>query len=267
MSNRPTRATIDGCVYLDLQNLARRSGRNTDELLRLYALECLLARLALSSHASKLVLKGGVLLAAYGTRRATRDIDLLAQQMTNDLSTVVELVRDAASFTVDDGVRFKAADAEARPIRDGDAYQGVRVELQGELATARVDLHVDINVGDPVWPMPQLTTLPGLLGRDVTLLGYPLAMIYAEKILTALDRGSPTLGGETSQISTFYPAATSRTARNYADQLNVWPLFAASLSVRSGKLCGAGATWRNVIGVYGVASRRSSEMFPRPSPK
>ena len=68
-------------------------------------------------------------------------------------------------------------------------YHGVRVELNSELATARFGLHVDVNVGDPIWPKPQPVALPGLLGRDVTLLGYPLAMVYAEKILTALDRG------------------------------------------------------------------------------
>jgi hypothetical protein len=44
--------------------------------MRLYALEGLLARLAISRHSTQLILKGGVLLAAYATRRATRDIDL-----------------------------------------------------------------------------------------------------------------------------------------------------------------------------------------------
>jgi hypothetical protein len=35
---RPTRATVDGRAYLDLQNLARRQRRPTDELHQLYAL-------------------------------------------------------------------------------------------------------------------------------------------------------------------------------------------------------------------------------------
>lgn len=45
---RPTRASVAGRAYLDLQNLARRSGRPTDELHQLYALEGFLARLAAS---------------------------------------------------------------------------------------------------------------------------------------------------------------------------------------------------------------------------
>ena len=68
MSGQPTRATVAGRTYLDLQNLARRQGRPTDEFHQIYALEGLLARLVVSPHADKLVLKGGVLLAAYETR-------------------------------------------------------------------------------------------------------------------------------------------------------------------------------------------------------
>ena len=45
-SRRPTRATVEGRAYLDLQNLARRQQRPTDELHQLYALEGFLARLA-----------------------------------------------------------------------------------------------------------------------------------------------------------------------------------------------------------------------------
>lgn len=56
-----TRATVAGRAYLDLQNKARKDGRTTDELIQLYA--------------NQLVLKGGVLLAAFGNRRPTRDVD------------------------------------------------------------------------------------------------------------------------------------------------------------------------------------------------
>ena len=66
--NRPTRNTPDGDAYLDLQQLAKADGRATDELLALYALEGFLDRLSSSPRADDLVLKGGVLLAAYDTQ-------------------------------------------------------------------------------------------------------------------------------------------------------------------------------------------------------
>jgi len=73
---RATKDTSAGKRYLDLQRLAKRSGRPTDELIQLYALECFLDRLAHSEFADHFILKGGVLLAALDARRPTRDIDL-----------------------------------------------------------------------------------------------------------------------------------------------------------------------------------------------
>jgi hypothetical protein len=57
VTERPTRETAAGRADLDLQNLARRSGRPTDELDQLHALEGSLDRLTRSTHADRFVLK------------------------------------------------------------------------------------------------------------------------------------------------------------------------------------------------------------------
>jgi hypothetical protein len=57
------RESTAGRAYLDLQALARRTGRPTQELLVLYVLERFLFRLARSTYRDRLVLKGGMLLA------------------------------------------------------------------------------------------------------------------------------------------------------------------------------------------------------------
>lgn len=189
-AGRPTRATVAGGAYLDLQNLARRQHRPTDELQQLYALEGFLARLVVSPHADRLVLKGGVLLAAYGARRPTRDIDMRARAVPNELSEVLGLVRDIATVHRDDGLAFHATDATAEEIRDGDEYSGVRVTVGASLAAARLSLHVDVSVGDPVWPPPRPVVLPRLLGGTIEPVGYPLSMVYAEKVVTALQGGT-----------------------------------------------------------------------------
>lgn len=85
MTVRPTRETVEGRAYLDLQNLARRTGRPTDELHQLYALEGFLDRLTRSTHVDQFVLKGGVVLAAYNSRRPTRDVDLSASAISNEV--------------------------------------------------------------------------------------------------------------------------------------------------------------------------------------
>lgn len=187
---RPTRATSAGRAYLNLQNLARRRRRPTDELHQLYALEGFLARLASSTHAHQLILKGGALLAAYDVRRPTRDIDLAAQAVHADLDHIRDLITDIAAITIDDGLIFDTAGATATTIRDEEQYSGVRVSLTATLSNARLSLHVDVNVGDPIWPAPATVQVQRLLGGAITVAGYPLPMVLAEKITTAVQRGA-----------------------------------------------------------------------------
>lgn len=186
--HRPTRNTVDGRAYLDLQNLARKQHRPTDELHQLYALEGFLSRLTASKHADRLVLKGGVLMAAYDARRPTRDVDLHARDLPNDEAAMLQLVREVAGHPLDDGLVFDTSSAKAEIVRDEADYSGVRVTLRGRLSIAKLAFHVDINVGDPVRPAPQLIKIPKILGGDLEVTGYPIAMVHAEKIVTALER-------------------------------------------------------------------------------
>ena len=60
------------------------------------------------------------------------------------------------------------------------------------LGTARLTIGMDVNFGDPIWPAPQLIDLPRVIDLGlppVKMLGYPLTMVLAEKIITAIDRG------------------------------------------------------------------------------
>jgi hypothetical protein len=75
-------------------------------------------------------------------------------------------------------------------IRDQDEYTGVRVTLTGRLSAARITMHIDVNVGDPIWPAPNPVALPRLLGGHIDIDGYPLVMVLAEKLVTAIQRGT-----------------------------------------------------------------------------
>jgi hypothetical protein len=192
---RPTKATAGGRAYLSLQRQAKTAGRTTAEYLRLYALEGFLLRLAHSPHRNLLVLKGGVLLAAYGLRRPTADIDFAALQTSNDAAIIRRLVTDVASTALpaelDDGLTFDLDNVTAEAIRDEDKYSGVRVRLLTRLASAMEPFHVDVSIGDPIWPTPTEISLPRLLEQEpIQLRGYPMEMVLAEKIVTALERGS-----------------------------------------------------------------------------
>jgi hypothetical protein len=153
-------------------------------------LEAFLDRLAGSELRNALALKGGALLAAFGQRRPTRDIDLQAQDMSNDIETVIAAVVDIARVDLSDGVEFRTESASAAIIRDEDVYAGVRVSMRAGLASANIDFHVDVNVGDPVLPPPADVVLPRLLGGTIVVRSYPLEMVHAEKIVTAIARGT-----------------------------------------------------------------------------
>lgn len=191
---RPTRATAGGRAYLDLQNLARRESRSTQELLVLYVLERFLARLADGQHREKFVLKGGMLLAALNARRPTVDADLLATHLSNQTEEVLARVTEIADTTMDpdDGVRYLTGSARARIIREGDLYSGVRVTMAATVADASVKLQLDINFGDPMTPAPSTITYPGLREDfpPVQVLGYPLPTVLAEKLTTAIRLGA-----------------------------------------------------------------------------
>ncbi len=191
MKDRPTHETTAGTRYLALRKHAKALGRPTAELLQLYALEGFLARLERSEHRSRLVLKGGVLLAAFDLRRPTRDIDFLALEVDNEPAAVGRLIAEVAQLEVDDGLEFLVETLETSVIRDDDIYPGVRVRLQVLLATASLRLQVDVNVGDPVVPGAVPTEIPPILpGTGPTVLAYPRAMVVAEKLVTALQRGA-----------------------------------------------------------------------------
>ncbi|WP_374999902.1 nucleotidyl transferase AbiEii/AbiGii toxin family protein [Aeromicrobium sp. CTD01-1L150] len=190
--SRVTRGAPSGDAYLDLQNEARRRGRPTQELLQLYVLEGFLVRLAVSEARESFVLKGGVLLAAFDARRPTKDVDLAGIDLTNDSETILGLVRRVLAVAPpgDDGIEFFTDTATAEVIREDADYSGVRVSVEARLASANLPFHVDVNVGDPIWPAPTTVRVPRLRGGDaVELAGYPMHMVQAEKIVTALQRG------------------------------------------------------------------------------
>lgn len=222
--SRVTRGTPSGDAYLDLQNGARRLGRPTQELLQLYVLEGFLARLAASDVRDRFVLKGGVLLAAFDSRRPTRDVDLAGLDLANDTVSVLELVRRIVAVPPpsDDGIAFSVEAVTAEVIREEDDYSGVRVHVEANLASAQLPFHVDVNVGDPIWPSPTTVAVPRLLGGEpIELRGYPMHMVYAEKIVTAVQRGTANTRwrdfGDIWSLSRQHPVTADELARAIAE--------------------------------------------------
>lgn len=87
-------------VFRRIQSAARSAaaktgtGAPTQEYLIRHTLESFLDRLTHTVHAEDFVLKGGILLAAYGVRRPTRDADANAIGADVTADHLVAVVRD-----------------------------------------------------------------------------------------------------------------------------------------------------------------------------
>ena len=191
MNPAPSRSDPSGAAYLDLRRLARQTNRPTDELHQLYGLEGFLDRLASSPHNENLVLKGGVLLAAFDSRRPTRDLDFAATQIDGQAEHLRDVVNEVLAIDRNDGLIFELSATTVATIRGDEPYPSTRAKINGTLATARISFHVDINIGDPLLPPPQRVEVPRLLGGDpISVNGYRIELVLAEKIVTAIQRGT-----------------------------------------------------------------------------
>lgn len=178
--------------YLELQRLGRDLGRPTDELLTSYAMEGFLARVSTSRFADRLVLKGGMLMSHLAERRPTRDIDLHTMAISNLAADIEAMVLDVVTDDIDDGVTFDTSTIEMEEIREVAVYPGVRVSMDAYLYTGRLRVKVDLSFGDPVDPQPEQITLQRVHPAmpPLVVLGFPLTMVLAEKIVTAVARGT-----------------------------------------------------------------------------
>jgi predicted nucleotidyltransferase component of viral defense system len=188
-----------------LQHRARTQGEDFQFVLTRYANERLLYRLGNSCHANNFVLKGAALFAVWTGKphRATRDLDLLGFG-PSDEPTVEAVFREVlASPTADDAVQFDLTTLSVRPIREGQAYAGVRVELIARVTTAKVNLQVDIGFGDAITPAAELVDFPVLLDFPAPRLrAYPRETVVAEKLEAMVQ-----LGLANSRMKDFYDLA------------------------------------------------------------
>ena len=188
----PARDTVAGRIYNDLRNLARRTGAPTDQVMLEYLLERFLYRVSIHPLGQQhFVLKGGLLLAQFGARRITRDIDILGRAFPGDEQEIIRRIIQIAATAVDDGVTFEPGTLTTVPIRQDDEYHGLRLAMTATLSRARLKLQLDVSFGDPVTPAPVAHRVPPVphhsdLHRSTAT---RIATVIAEKLSTAIALG------------------------------------------------------------------------------
>jgi len=184
---------VAASVQARLLQLSRNSRLSLQDLLERYCTERLLYRLSRSSHRSRFILKGAMLLIVWGegsSERVTRDADLLGFG-DNSPTAAAAAFRDICAVAVDDdGVHFKVDTIEADSIRAEQKYVGVRVTLQARVGNARIPVQADIGFGDAFTVEPEEIEFPSLLDMPKPVLrAYTRETALAEKFEAMVSLG------------------------------------------------------------------------------
>jgi predicted nucleotidyltransferase component of viral defense system len=168
---------IDASILAKLKNKARTSGIAYQQCLQLFFQEEFLRRLAKSSYADNLILKGGLFIYALTNfeSRATVDIDFLLRCMDHDMVRIAAMIEAILAVkTSNDSVKFKTG--KVVPIALQQEYHGVSVQIIGSIKNVRVPFNVDIGVGDVIVPKPVKRTI------NTQLAGFEAPEIYTYSI-------------------------------------------------------------------------------------
>lgn len=161
----------------------------TQEYLIRHLLESFLDRLTRTVHAEDFVLKGGILLAAYGVRRPTKDADANAIGSDVTAEHLADVVRNIAAIDAGDGVAFDTDTITVQEIREQADYPGLRVRVKARIGPWTGTAAWDVSTGDSIIPAPMRVRIERVLGDPIELLGYAPETMIAEKGVTILERG------------------------------------------------------------------------------
>jgi len=164
---------------------AKRNGEDFTLTLTRYGLERFLYRLGRSTHRSRFVLKGALLLDLWfhAPMRPTRDADLLGIDAL-DAESMTHVIAEVCNVDADDGLEFDIESIRVAPIRDDTLHGGLRAKLVARLGAARCPIQLDVGFGDAITPDPQEVEYPTILS-DVpapSLFAYPQETVIAEKL-------------------------------------------------------------------------------------
>jgi hypothetical protein len=202
-------------VFRRIQSLARSTaaksgiGTPTQEYLVRHTLESFLDRLTRTSHAGHFVLKGGILLAAYGVRRPTKDADANAVSVDVTAEHLADVLRAIAAIDVDDGVVFDLDTISVQEIREQADYPDLRVRVAVSIGPCNGAAAWDVTTGDPIVPPPRQVTIDRILGDPITLLGYAPETAIARRPSPSLNVASPAPDGVTTSTSFNSPTMAS----------------------------------------------------------
>ena len=180
-------------VKARLKNFAIKSGCTFQEALTYYGLERTIYRISISEYADNFVLKGGIFLYALFGRnyeRATTDVDLLAQRISNGSEEMKRVFQKIFSRDVDDALVFDVDSITVEDITEFKEYHGLHVSFVGYLDRTKIPISIDIGFGDVIYPEAVKMDFPVILDMESPRVNaYSLETSIAEKLEAIIHNG------------------------------------------------------------------------------
>lgn len=135
-----------------IKTKSKETNASPQELMQMYFFERLLYRISISKYKDNFILKVGLLLASIigDDRRTTQDMDTMLKGIELSKEELLSVISNIINIDSGDGIIFKISKIE--DIRLQDIYGGLKVYLEGKKDNLKVNLTIDVTVGDPITP-------------------------------------------------------------------------------------------------------------------
>lgn len=175
-----------------INNYAKANNLSAQVVLQNFMFERFLARLSVSDYKDKFVIKGGMLISALVglDTRSTMDLDTTIRYLSLSKDTIATATEEIFNINLEDGVKFTII--SIKPIREDDEYGGYCIRMNAQFESIEVPLSIDVSTGDIITPKPIEYTFSGIFEDElnITLWGYNIETVLAEKVETVLTRGT-----------------------------------------------------------------------------
>lgn len=197
-----------------LYNISKKTGKTMQELLVAYGLERTIYRLSVSPYKDNFTLKGGIFLYALfdgNYARATTDIDLRAEKISNDIEGMKQVFENIFSLEVDDPISFDVDSLSVKSITEFKKYHGVNASILGFLDRTRIDVSIDVGFGDTIYPERIEMDFPSVLDDEPPkIYAYSEVSSISEKFEAIVS-----LAYENTRFKDFYDIYVLSTSRDY----------------------------------------------------
>jgi predicted nucleotidyltransferase component of viral defense system len=172
-----------------INNLAKENNLIASTVLQNFMMERFLERVSVSKYKDNFILKGGFLISAMVgiNMRSTLDMDTTIKGLSVNREAIEQILNEILSVDLNDNVIFKLKNI--KKIHDVSDYDDLRVSIEAQFFTIRVNMKVDITTGDVIIPREVEYSFKLMFEeREILIKAYNLNTILAEKIESILAR-------------------------------------------------------------------------------